>query len=149
MLIKGVTKEVCMAEKATVKQIVPKCSEKITQRKFFPETGTRFPPKSAKQLAFDILIKGAKEGKKIEDIKREMIMVRREHGYKFDLDQAYPVYCIACHPEFFKYYSDGSIKVIRMPKIDNEARAVKRMTDVKEMKKNRTKVLTLRRQGMK
>lgn len=86
-----------------------------------PRTGTRFAPGSARQLAFEIMFKLAKEGKSIKEIREALNGTKKEKGAAFNLDIGYVNFVVAMQPEIFEAYDDGSIKVIGEPKIDAEA----------------------------
>lgn len=86
-----------------------------------PHTGTRFQPDSARQLAFDIVYNGAKEGKSVKEIRKILEETREEKGAAYNLDIGYVNFVVASHPEMFEVYDTGVIKILKHPEIDKEA----------------------------
>ena len=86
-----------------------------------PATGTRFQAGSARQLGFDIVLKGTKEGKNIKEIREILKNTRKETGAAFNMDIGYVNFVVASHPDFFEVFTDGSIKILKEPKPDLEA----------------------------
>jgi hypothetical protein len=86
-----------------------------------PSTGTRFQAGSARQLGFDIVLKGTKEGKNVKEIREILKNTRKETGAAFNMDIGYVNFVVASHPDFFEVFTDGSIKILKEPKPDLEA----------------------------
>lgn len=84
-------------------------------------TGTRYAPNTSKQMAFDIILKNANNGKKVKEIRAELARCRKENGFARNLDAGYFNFAVAMHPEFFEVYSDGTVRVKKEPKPDKEA----------------------------
>lgn len=117
-----------------------KCSKaavQIVTAKIDPRTGTRFSPGSARQLALDIVIKGANEKKNAKEIKAILAGTSEKNGAKFNLDPSYFNYVICLHPGMFEVKSDGAIRVVNPPKPDLVA-AAKMEADIKARKEKAT-----------
>lgn len=152
---KKVTKKV-KAEKTSK---APKKEQKVVQKELTipkglgedlkPETGTRFPNGSARQLAFDVVMKGVKAKKNIKDIRKDLLQVRKENGHKYNLDGGYANYVVSAHPEFFKMFSDGVIELIKEPTVDREALKADKKNTLKESKKVSKKVKKMRKANKK
>lgn len=110
-----------------------------------PETGTRFPNNSARQLAFDVVMKGVKAKKNIKDIRKDLLQVRKENGHKYNLDGGYANYVVSAHPEFFNMYSDGTIELITEPTVDKEALKADKKKTLKASKKVSKEVKKMRK----
>lgn len=146
-----------VAKKAKVEKTekVSKKEEKIVQKELkIPkglgedlklETGTRFPLNSARQLAFDVVMKGVKAQKNIKDIRKDLLQVRKENGHKYNLDGGYANYVVSAHPEFFNMYSDGTIELIKEPTVDKESLKADKKKTLKESKKVSKKVKKMRK----
>jgi len=103
------------------KEVLPiKPNEKFVKREIDPKTGSRFPGK-ARQLALELVIKLAKKGRSVKEIREEFLFFNKEEGYEYNLDPGYVNFVISCHPEFFEMYADGSLAVIKDLKPDIEA----------------------------
>lgn len=130
---------------APVKLNVPKAFEGKELR---PETGTRFNLGSARQLAFENVMKLAKEGKNIKEIRKNVSLIRKENGAKHNLDPAYVNFVLATHSDFFESFTDGTVKVIKEPTVDKEA--LKKGTEkIQRMKETTTKVKNARKAATK
>jgi hypothetical protein len=107
-----------------VKQVHVTSSKANPQAKIVPTTGTRFDPGTARQLAFDIVLKMAKDGKNAKQIREVLAVTRKdnkEKPAKFSLDVGYLNFVVASHPEFFKVWTDGRVEILKEPKVDPEA----------------------------
>jgi hypothetical protein len=100
-----------------------------------PRTGTRFAPGSARQLAFEIIYNGAKDGKTIKEVREILNKTKKDSGAAFNLDIGYVNFVVASHPELLECWSDGTFKVIGEPKKDAEA--AKKFEEDKENKKKK------------
>lgn len=137
------SKEAKTEEKGEKKEKAPKEVKKVNVKSvkassttaIDPRTGTRFTPNSARQLAFEIVIKMAKEGKNVKEIRDVLAKTRKENGSAFNLDVGYLNYVVACHPEMLEVYTDGKVKVVAEPKIDAEA--AKKFEEERESKKKK------------
>jgi len=107
-------------------------------------TGTRYRAGSARQLAFETILKAVKAGKNASDIRAELSQMRKENGNKYNMDAGYLNFVIASHPEYFKYMSDGTITLIKEPVIKKSSAKVEKQEKVKEMKKSAKKVKKMR-----
>lgn len=109
-----------------VVDLASKQKSSILERQFYPETGTRFRANTAQQLAFDIIMAGAKNNKSSKDIRNELAATRKENGAARNLDSGYFAFVAASHPEFFEVWSNGDIKVKAEPQPNPDAvKAVK------------------------
>ncbi len=126
-----------------------KVVKKVIEKEFNVETGSRFKKGTAKQLAFEVIVAGVKEGKNYGEIKQDLIKIRKENGYRYDLDSAYLNYVVSSHPEYFEVYVDGTIKLIKEPVIDVNAIADNKRRNVNEMRKVARKVRKMRRKNNK
>ena len=89
-----------------------------------PYTGTRFRANTSQQTAYDIIRKGAKEGKTVDEMKTELTAYRTEHGKDRDLDAGYLPFVIATHSEDFEVVKKGdkmTIKLLKDVKPDEKA----------------------------
>ena len=86
-----------------------------------PRTGTRFPPNCARQQAFEIIYKMAKEEKNAKEIREKLKSARKSEGNKYNLDPGYLHFTIAMMPEFFQIWNDGVVDVLKDPKPDPAA----------------------------
>ena len=103
--------------------------DKMIEKPILAETGTRFNSNSARQLAFDHVVKFIEDGKRLNEMRELMTLVRKDNGYKYNLDAGYVRFAIGCHPEFFKVYNDDTVELVRTPKPDYESiRKTKRYT---------------------
>ena len=100
-----------------------------------PHTGTRFQPGSARQLGFDIILKGVKEGKNVKEIREILKNTRKDTGAPYNMDIGYVNFVVACHPEFFEVFTNGTIKILKEPKPDLEA--AKKLEDERKAKKDK------------
>jgi len=107
-------------EKPVVK-IDVKNSKANSRANIDPRTGTRFEPGSARQLAFDVVYKGVKAGKNAKAIRMDLLQCRKDKGSKWNLDVGYLNFVVACHPDMFEAYSDGTVKLLKEPQPDPEA----------------------------
>jgi hypothetical protein len=117
-----------------VKEIIVKSSKADSNAKIDPRTGTRFKPGSARQLAFEVILKAVKENKNAKEIRETLKNTRKQNGSKFDLDPGYLNYTLVSHREMFKIYSDGRIAMVSEPKPDPEA-AKKMEQEIAEKRK--------------
>lgn len=100
-------------------EIVP--IEGIEDKPIFPETGTRFKAGSARQLAFEFLIKCIDEGENnLKKIRKQACLLRKENGFKYNLDSGYIHFAMINNPEFFKLYDDDTVELVSRPKIERE-----------------------------
>lgn len=153
---KDVTKKV--AKKAETKKVSKKKEPKAVVQKELkipeavkgkdinPETGTRFKAGSARQLAFETIVKAVKNGKEAGDIRKELAQMRKSNGCKYNMDAGYLNFTIASHPEYFKYMTDGTITLIKEPIIKKSSAKVEKAEKVKEMKKSAKKVKKMRKE---
>ena len=79
----------------------------VKERELRPETGTRFRAGTSQQLAFDIVMAGAKKGHNVKKIRERLKSERKETGGKRDLDAGYFNFAVACHPEYFVSHTFG------------------------------------------
>ena len=126
-----------------------KIPEVVKGKDINDETGTRFKAGSARQLAFEAIVKAVKAGKNAGDIRAELSQMRKENGNKYNMDAGYLNFTIACHPEYFKYMSDGTITLIKEPVIKKSSAKVEKQEKVKEMKKSAKKVEKIRKEKKK
>jgi hypothetical protein len=132
---KAVKKEKTVATKdatPVVVAITHKKNEAIKDRTFYPETGTRYRAKTSQQLAFDIVMAGAKNGKNEETIRAELAATRKDNGCERNLDSGYFPFVVACHPEFFEVWSNGDVKVKAEPQPDPNAVKVEKEKTIKK-----------------
>ncbi len=135
------------ATKKAPKEVVQKelkIPDAVKGKDINPETGTRFKAGSARQLAFETIVKAVKAGKNAGDIRAELSQMRKENGNKYNMDAGYLNFTIASHPEYFKYMSDGTITLIKEPVIKKSSAKVEKQAKVKEMKKSAKKVKKMR-----
>lgn len=118
-----------------VKKLIVKSAKARPKDSIVPHTGTRFKPDTARQLAFDIVYKGAKAGKKVKEIRKELADTRKDNGNSWNLDAAYINFVAAYHPDFFELFSDGTVKILKEPKPDKEAAA--KLDAEREVKKKK------------
>jgi hypothetical protein len=133
-------KEKKVKEPKPVVVVDVKCSKaavQIVTAKVDPRTGTRFSPGSARQLALEIVLKGATERKNAKEIKAILAGTSEKAGAKFNLDPSYFNYVISMHPGMFEVKSDGSMRVVNPPKPDLAA-AAKMEADIKARKEKAT-----------
>jgi len=107
-------------------KIPVKSSKANSKANIDPRTGTRFTPGSARQTAFEIIMKAAKDGKNVRETRDILKSHKKENDkdIKYNLDPGYLNYTVAMHPEFFEVWDSGSVKhvkVIAEPKPDPEA----------------------------
>jgi hypothetical protein len=100
-----------------------------------PRTGTRFEPNSARQLAFNVITKAIKEGKKVKEIREILAATRKDSGSPYNLDAAYLNFVIASHPEMFQVKSDGVVTIVKEPVPDPEA--AKKFEEEKEKRRKK------------
>lgn len=112
---------------------------------FDVETGTRFPKGSARQLAFEHILKGVEAGRTIKDIKKDLMLIRKENGYKYNLDAGYVNFVLSLHPEFFKVFTDGSIKLLKKPVVDMNKIVEHKRKDISNMRKIARRVSDIRK----
>jgi DNA-binding transcriptional MerR regulator len=96
----------------------PKAS---TEKSIVPATGTRFSANSSQQLALEMIIDLASNGKNVKEIKEALGKTRKENGAARNLDAGYFNFVVASHPEMFQVKSDGTVKVVSRPKVDKKA----------------------------
>lgn len=118
-------KEVKAEEKKEKKQVEVKvitlnAGKANSKSSIHPATGTRFEPTSARQYAFDIIVKMIKENKSIQEIRKALAETKKPAA-QFSLDAGYLNYVVACHPEFFRTWNNGKIELIKTPTPDPEA----------------------------
>lgn len=118
-----------------VKEVIVKSSKAKPLAPIDPRTGTRFEPGSARQTAFDIIYKALKEGKKVKEIREILAASKKDKGCKYNLDAAYLNFTVASHPEMFKVFSDGVVKLVQEPKVDPEA--AKKFEEEKEKRRKK------------
>lgn len=119
--------------------------KKYEDKSEVPDTGTKFEKGSARQLAFSVVYNCVKKGQPVKEIRKEMVMVRKENGYKYNLDASYVNYVLATHPEYFKVYADGSVELLKEMKISPKSMKELRKKDVIEMRKMAKKVKEIRK----
>ena len=112
-------------------------------------TGSRFPLNTARQLAFEIVVKCVKKGMNAKDIRLELLKNNKENGCKWNLDAGYLNFVIASHPEYFKYFQDGHIELIKEPVIKQTSAKEAKKQKVKDMKKSAKKVKEMRKKDKK
>lgn len=122
-------------KKVELKEVIMRAAKANSKLAIHPATGTRFEPGSARQLAFDIVYKMAKEGKSVKDIRAVLAGTKKDKGAKFSLDAGYLNYTVASHPEMFRVWNSGKIEVIQEPKPDPEA--AKKLEEEKAAKKKK------------
>ena len=132
-------------EKVKVKSTKVKAGKEID-----PRTGTRFPPNGARQAAFNVIMKCAKKGMKVKEIREELVKHRSKDGTakKWNLDKGYLNFVVVSHPEFFEVYTDGTVKVIKEPTPDPEA-AKKLEEEQKKRKKKAEEARAKRKEKVK
>lgn len=91
---------------------------KVKDKPILDESGTRFRKDSAPQLALLCVIKCIQKGvNNIRDLRDNLTFVRKENGFKYDLDAGYVRYAIANNPEIFELYNDDTVEIVKLPQI--------------------------------
>ena len=119
--------KVSKEKKAKEPEKIPVKSSKANPKaNIDPRTGTRFTPGSARQTAFEIIVKAAKDGKTVGETRDILKSHKKENdkNIKYNLDPGYLNYSVAMHPEFLEVWDSGTakhVKVVAEPKPDPEA----------------------------
>lgn len=121
-----------------------KMPERLKNVDFNAETNTRFPKGSARQFAFEMVLRHVKAGLKLHDIRKKLTEIRKENGYGFNLDMNYANFVISSHPEYFKVYTDGSIQLVEEPVIKTRSIDEERKNKIKKMKKAAKEIKRMR-----
>ena len=91
---------------------------KVEGKPILDESGTRFRKDSAPQLALLCVIECIQKGvNNIRDLRDNLVFVRKENGFKYDLDAGYVRYAIANNPEIFELYNDDTVEIAKLPEI--------------------------------
>jgi len=122
-------------KKKEVKEVHVKSAKANPKGKIIPTTGTRFEPNSARQLAFDIVLRMVKDSKDAKEIREKLANTRKDKDAKFNLDVGYLNFVVASHPEMFTVWNNGKIDLLKEPKIDKEA--AQKYEDEKAAKKRK------------
>jgi len=130
--------KVAKSKEPAIVEVPHKKKSWMVQKEYEPATGTRFRAGTSQQLAFDIVMKGAKAKKTITEIRDNLAKTRKDNGDARNLDSGYYNLVVACHPEFFQAWNTGELKVLGEPTPDLEA-VERAKTDSKERKARATK----------
>jgi len=131
-----------MTEKGCIKSF--KMPERLKNVDFNSETNTRFPKGSARQFAFEMVLKHVKAGLKLYDIRKKLTEIRKENGYGFNLDMNYANFVISSHPEYFQVYTDGTVELIEEPVIKIKSLDEERRKKFQKMRKTAREIKRLR-----
>lgn len=131
-----------MSEKGCVKNF--KMPERLKSVDFNSETNTRFPKGSARQFAFEMVLKHVKAGLKLYDIRKKLTEIRKENGYGFNLDMNYANFVISSHPEYFRVYTDGTVELVEEPVIKFKSVDEEKKNRIKKMRKTALEIKRLR-----